>query len=232
MSRIRSVGRVRFIGPAVAKDAAIEDKVETELFAIRGAFVPSVRIGDTRWMVRGRPATVDDLPEARRILEDYVWSRPGIDNTSWKYHLIAHLMIVYPSRMLNEMVRNLNDIGHQVMIHGDATASNLIRVPGVGLRWIDPLWRIYIPGSPLVDIGKMLQSCYGYEDVLRGGDVRFRPDIANKILNGLSDASVRDAWTWFYIHLARLLRYHTTDVSSKFQILLQARCPLDAEFAA
>lgn len=217
--------RVRFLGPIVVKSYAAFDGPESaaeRLQHLDSAFAPSVVVRGTRLMLRGRPATLADLPAARDLLRERLWDRPAHAwNFGWKTELLAHLARVYPSARLLDRVAALPPVNRHVRVHGDATVANLVRYPVLGVRWIDPLWRSYIPGDPLVDVGKCLQSVYGYEDALTGKPLVYHSLIAGAILHGLTTEERWIARTWLMIHCARLLRYHTKDVADKFHELLE-----------
>jgi hypothetical protein len=205
---------IKFYGPIVIKEE-IPLTEELEVM-ITKASVPGFWIGNRYVMPRGKPAELEDLQESIRLLEQYVWTRPRKNHPEWHSLLINHLQHIYPSKHLIERVRDLQSNSSR-MIHGDTTIANLIRLPILGLRWIDPCYRNYIPGDPLVDIGKVLQSCWNYEGVLRGQ----QPVLYTKWWNIITSSYPPEpAITWMLVHFARLLRYHTSDVSKKFQEVL------------
>lgn len=190
-------------------------------FAVKGvppepgygpAFAPGVRVGPWFVMPRGRPARPRDLPFAIDLLRDHVWSgRPPSGSSDWRWRLLAHLDEVYPSDRLRGLVAAI-DAPNNHRIHGDATLANLVVYPVIGPRWIDPLERPWVPGDPMVDVGKMLQSAHGYEAVLAGDRGRFDARLAALALDGADPAARERANVWLLVHLARLLRYHTRGV--------------------
>jgi hypothetical protein len=215
---------VRFVGPVVVKPV-----LPDELIAFpRRALVPGCRIDGHHVMLRGFPARSVDLAAGKRLLEDHVWSRAADPKPGWRDRLIEHLRRVYPSRQLIDRVGALSAEDPACWVHGDATVANLVRLPWGGVRWIDPLARAYVPGDPRVDLGKMLQSCWGYEAVLRGERPRWDSDLVDVVLDGLTIRDVEVTTSWLLVHLARLLRYHTLYVARAFAEILADRygCPV------
>jgi hypothetical protein len=212
---------VRLWGPFAVK-IADEPQVERRLMRDVSVFSVGVSIRGVRVMLRGAPTTAHDLIEGLRLLERAVWSKSAsvIDKT-WREQLLEHLSVVYPSARVAERIAALQP-PRWTSIHGDATVANLIRYPVLGLRWIDPLYRDYIPGDPFVDVGKMLQSCWNYEGVLCGERPAENRDLAATLtcLVARTAADERDIQTWLIVHLARLLRYHTPDVQRAFREVL------------
>lgn len=219
MGKLQST--VTFLGPIVTK-TGVASRVERDLLAIKGVWAPSVRCGSTLVMLRGAQTWNQDLADGRRLLERRLWSRPAPPKPGWGIRLVEHVSQIYPSPVLLEMVARLIEWnGSSVTIHGDATAANLVRYPVLGVRWIDPLDRPYVPGDPAVDLGKMLQSCWNYEGALRGEHVWRDVVTETEVLHGIDPATQARARMWSLVHMARLLRYHTSDVRDKFVEVLR-----------
>jgi hypothetical protein len=226
--------RVTLLGPVAIKIGP-ETLGETRLMRDVSCFVTSFRIGNVRVMRRGDPVDLIDLPEACATLHHRLHGyRVRSYNTSWRDLLIAHLRVVYPSGSLIERVRYaLPIVGAEdgVMIHGDATVANIVRVRSFHdvfdsrLRWIDPMTRPYVPGSPHVDLGKAYQSCWGYERVTRLATGPFFDTItAARVRTAFGLTTEADHLAgdlWCAIHLARLLRYHNWKIEQKFREVLE-----------
>ena len=190
-------------------------------------FAPSFVLLGQRVTLRGAPATMDDLGAGIALLRRHLWSQRVPPKLQWKPRLLNHLRTIYPSSALEERVRDLPDVDPCVRIHGDATLANLVRYP-FGVRWIDPLDRPYVPGDPLVDVGKVLQSLHGYELTLDGNPAHpwpISPCLTDQAMTGLRETERERAQTWTLVHLARLLRYHSRDVQNwAYAILVNHGC--------
>lgn len=173
-------------------------------------------------MVEGQGATHEDLrdalPKAASLLKQlwqYAWPE---HNPDWKRALYDHLLEVTQRQDLQLtkldlawLVRQADH--HQLKmgrcIHGDPTLANLVydaRLPHSRWRWIDPLTRPYIPGDPLVDLGKLYQSCLGYERVLAG----LEPERDDALIESLAEQlglCEYHGLVWTAIHLIRLIPY-------------------------
>lgn len=111
----------------------------------------------------------------------------------------------------------------QVNIHGDPTIDNTMMRPDGSLVITDP-----IPASPRMpallaaDLGKMLQSAYGYEDIKAGREPDFSYDACYRAVIHQHDPSDVQAAKYFLaVHLLRLIPYqkHSRD---KFLVRLEA----------
>lgn len=207
-----------FVGPLVVK-YRVEHPIETALLA-DPIFVPSVRLGHYRMMLRGRSARVVEFPDGIRSLVT-LWDRPGYPNPGWRDRLVAHLREIYPDERLVDRVSDLPEVDEPRLIHGDPTLANLITLSTGAVRWIDPLYRTWVPGSPLVDRGKLLQSAWNYENVLDGRTICPNRDLVRLALDGLSVSERYHAHTWFYVHVARLLRYHSPEIALAYVDFLE-----------
>lgn len=166
-----------------------------------------------------------------------LWHQDGKTNPEWHHLLRHHLQdlyyrhrqrLVYPKWQIDELVMRVkfgydNGVKSRV-IHGDPTAANLLRAPmsmrkpryNYDYRWIDPLHRPYIPGDAHVDLGKMFQSCWGYEDILRGSTTATFDKVLAKDLAAEVGMNFNLAYDWATIHLMRLLPYQEERVHNIF----------------
>lgn len=93
-------------------------------------------------------------------------------------------------------------------IHGDATLANMVYDPARGWIWVDPLLKVYIPWDLRVDLGKALQTCWGYERMLVG--LQDRPILNERLAMDIarrSGISLEEIIPWCLVHLIRLLPY-------------------------
>lgn len=168
-----------------------------------------------------REALLDAAPRLR-----YLWHRPwDTQDVDWRLRLRAHLFTVISRYHLDismvttdHLVRMIPDVVNPRLIHGDPTLANCVWDPRkLGWFWIDPLTRSYIPGDPHVDFGKLLQSCFGYEDILLGyanpaWDTGLMRDLATKL-----DLNLSRGVLWYLVHLIRLLPYQDLGVRPHFE---------------
>jgi hypothetical protein len=185
-------------------------------------------------MVEGIPATWDELdvalPRAAERLSK-LWEHAGRTVPNWRPELFTHLVNICRAQelqltqdQLRWLVREADHHGLKVdrCIHGDPTLANLIydsRLPHSCWRWIDPLTRPYIPGDPLVDLGKLYQSCLGYERVLAG----LEPQRDDALIEGLAEQlglCEFHGLVWTAIHLIRLIPYQREGDKSVFAEML------------
>lgn len=173
-------------------------------------------------MVEGTPATweelQDALPKAAALLPQ-LWANPApFSYPDWPRALFEHLSAIALKEQLQLRTEDIRFLvcesnHHQLQtdrcIHGDPTLANLVfdsRLPHTRWRWIDPLTRPYIPGDPLVDLGKLYQSCLGYERVLAG----LEPERDDALIEGLAEQlglCEYHGLVWCAIHLVRLIPY-------------------------
>lgn len=93
------------------------------------------------------------------------------------------------------------------LTHGDPTAENVMFRPGYGNVLIDPIRATeVVPDSPAVDIGKMLQSAYGWEHAkYNNGMLAYNhADIADVINN---DELLEVGEAWAVVHVMRAIPY-------------------------
>jgi hypothetical protein len=168
------------------------------------------------------------------LLHKHLWTI-NASPCHWHDALHQHMHGIFGKYTFKFPFWSLEDVIHDLhrevkapycLIHGDATAANLVHAPLVmrrdfRYRWIDPLNRSYIPGDPHVDLGKMFQSCWGYERILLGDDkdIKFNEQLARDLCKHVN-LSFDLAWKWHIIHLFRLLPYQDSRVSLIFQEIL------------
>lgn len=163
-----------------------------------------------------------------------LWALPDISlnilGLNWRTRLHTHLTervtkyhLEIPLGKVDSLVRKLPDVKQHVVVHGDPTLANIIHdVSTDRWWWIDPLIRLYIPGDPHVDLGKMFQSCWGYEEILTSKTAIPRWDASLALeLTKASGLDMQIGKQWCLIHLIRLLPYQDERVRSMFETLLQ-----------
>jgi hypothetical protein len=96
--------------------------------------------------------------------------------------------------------------GH-CLTHGDPTAENVMVRPGYGKVFIDPIRATeVVPDSPAVDVGKILQSAYGWEDAKYStGILAYKPDDIKDQLN--DDELFTIGQSWAVVHIMRAIPY-------------------------
>lgn len=119
----------------------------------------------------------------------------------------AYSLQVNPN-LVSFLVMSIPEPQKNVVIHGDPTLANILwdGFDYENWRWIDPLHRYYIPNDSAVDVGKMFQSCLGYEEVLLGQIPTFNFRLMEKI-SERSKVELRFGIRWAMIHIIRLLPY-------------------------
>ena len=96
-------------------------------------------------------------------------------------------------------------------IHGDPTVENVMQRDG-RVVLIDPLpANVYIPAIISVDLGKMLQSIFGYEALLRPGEPGLDPKDRMALGDALTGVFTKGdelvARYFLCVHIARLIPY-------------------------
>jgi hypothetical protein len=93
------------------------------------------------------------------------------------------------------------------LTHGDPTAENVMSREGYGNVLIDPIRATeVVPDSPAVDIGKMLQSAYGWEHAkYNNGMLAYTHNDIADIVNDEELLEVGEAWA--VIHVMRAIPY-------------------------
>jgi hypothetical protein len=177
----------------------------------------------------GAPSRPDQLEEALSCgaekLRD-MWGESRMGSSTWQSLLHAHLHQQIEKHKLDVDFQKLSVILHAVCmtrglveIHGDPTLANIVS-DGKSWWWIDPLDRPYIPGDPHVDLGKMFQSCLGYENMLLNQPREEHPEVMRQLAKqcGLSYELGR---LWCYIHIVRFLPYQDKVVRTEFEKVLK-----------
>lgn len=156
-----------------------------------------------------------------------LWGRRLFEQPDWRNKLRDHLNkshIQYLPHVeyetLDKLVLSLpNASVTPCAIHGDPTFANLLydrqRRAHV---WCDPLKRDYIPNDPHVDLGKMFQSCWGYERVILDEDTSL--ELNEPLARELAERAHLDydaAQAWCLVHFIRLLRYQEPKHREIFQ---------------
>jgi len=174
-----------------------------------------------------------DYLEPRALLEassslKTLWNTPwrGSDK-DWREKLRAHLknLRIITDAEVDALISQLRDVEKPCWIHGDPTLANLLQSSN-GYHWIDPLLREYIPGDPHVDLGKMYQSCLGYEQVLLNkpsavGTLSRDPELLDDIAELYSlDRDLGLAWC--AVHYLRLMPYQEEKDKTIFHTILRA----------
>jgi hypothetical protein len=107
------------------------------------------------------------------------------------------------------------------LTHGDPTAENVMFRPGYGNVLIDPIRATeVVPDSPAVDVGKMLQSAYGWEHAkYSNGMLAYsHKDIAD-IVN--DDELFEIGESWAVIHVMRAIPYIKRNLPDSFSNVIQ-----------
>lgn len=157
------------------------------------------------------------------LLQDYVWCHTPQEPLNWT-HVIAYAANLARGYWPEALDPILNDaqwlMGHEdkiraVRVHGDPTFENVMRRDN-DLVLIDPIpGRYYAPDIMAVDLGKILQSCCGYEAMLAGDDVVGDPEV-----DWLLDFSRWDVALakWFgLVHVCRFLPYLSEELQEKMR---------------
>jgi len=148
--------------------------------------------------------------QAKFLLQKYVWPRALLyQDSSWREKLVE-FADSFRCNIRNRLYELYPEIRPQHMIHGDPTLANMMLRIGktVDLVLIDPIRPINkVPGHREVDLGKMLQSTFGWEQHL-GMSLEYDAHRArNDILSQESGLSVDKAYFWCAIHLLRTIPY-------------------------
>ena len=161
------------------------------------------------------------LRHARASLRP-LWARPAVPASGWAVALAAYierLCVTMPSvraYMLTMLDRVAYRPGTLGVTHGDATLDNVMRNDYEELTWFDPIpYRADIPPLIGVDLGKLLQSACGYEQVKYGQTSNWStPTHAAQdvVLTGMSEDDVFSARFFHRLAYLRGLRYFTGPV--------------------
>jgi hypothetical protein len=156
-------------------------------------------------------------------LRQSVWSQPAVvPPTRETVRLLQEKMMHTFDKHLagtlgqSEKVAILEDATHagngayrlrHCLTHGDPTAENIMVRPGYGKVFIDPIRATeVVPDSPAVDVGKVLQSAYGWEDAKYGtGIMAYKPSDIKQALNDDELFAVGESWA--VVHVMRAIPY-------------------------
>ena len=184
-----------------------------------------------------RVTLLEGLRHTRALLNCYVWVRPPlyapepgphhdyVRKLAEQYvpYLVGYLRWWAEQAVFGEERR------HRVTLnrtHGDPTADNLMRTTGGGFILTDPLPSSRkMPDVRAVDLGKMLQSAYGYERVkypdrhtMSKMQVR---DCIDVVLHGERPEDKYAAYYFCAVHFLRLLPYQPAELRPHFIQILQ-----------
>ena len=156
-------------------------------------------------------------------LKNYVWSQPAVTPpTVNTQQLLLEKVEVIINKSLKNIVSNATkkriiaeankaatgayNFGPE-LTHGDPTAENVMNRAGYGNVLIDPIKSSEaVPDSPVIDVGKMLQSAYGWESAKhRTGVVAYKPADVADALN--DDELFEIGQSWAVVHIVRAVPY-------------------------
>lgn len=159
-------------------------------------------------------------------LKTHVWSQPAVvpptKNTAELLKAkMAHTIDKYLHGLVSPGTRaailtNANNAGKQALFlrhcltHGDPTAENVMRRRGNGYVFIDPIGASeVVPDSPAVDIGKMLQSAYGWEDAKYSNGILAysHSDVKNEFIGKDDEELFAAGEYWAVVHVMRAVPY-------------------------
>jgi hypothetical protein len=153
-----------------------------------------------------------------------LWARPAVPAADWAVALGHYINTLCATHALPHLkpalLAMLDRVAHRPgtmgSTHGDATLENAMRNEYEELVWIDPIpYRADIPPLIGVDLGKLLQSAYGYERVKYGADSEWcAPDERDPevVLRGMSEDDVFSARFFHMLAYLRGLQYFTGPV--------------------
>lgn len=156
---------------------------------------------------------LDLMREIRALLERWVWSQAPLDPhgwLGWRHQLLTWAQdLGYGAlgELCLELYREPDDQfrGEVCAIHGDPTLANAMR-RGNRTTLIDPIPpRGKIPPLREVDLGKLLQSALGWENLL---DPAWPEGSAE--LQALATAEFDESekvWFWGAVHCLRIIPY-------------------------
>lgn len=167
-----------------------------------------------------------DISFSVSALRTYVWSQPAVvpptKNTAELLKAkMTHTIDKYLDGLVSlgtrsAIIDNAVNAGKQALFlkhcltHGDPTAENVMLRRGHGNVFIDPISATeVVPDSPAVDIGKMLQSAYGWEDAkYNNGLIAYRHSDVKSQFVGKDDEELFIAGEyWGVVHVMRAVPY-------------------------
>ena len=174
--------------------------------------------------------------DGMRVLSHFVWSAEAAHGEEdWRGLLVTHLEeqvkkhdLALDPLKVTRWVGNLPPtLEPRRYVHGDATLANMVYDDHRGWVWVDPLQRPYVPCDVRVDLGKVFQTCWGYERVLLG--LQEKPRLNERLAHDVvrhSTLDYDDIMRWCVVHLIRLLPYQEPRVRKVFEELLRDRFSL------
>ena len=153
----------------------------------------------------------------------HVWSQPAVVPPTTNTHRLLkekmqatidhHLSGIISSATAAAIIANATAAAvgayrlKHSLTHGDPTAENVMSREGYGNVLIDPIRATeVVPDSPAVDIGKMLQSAYGWEHAkYNNGMLAYSHNDIADIVNDEELFEVGEAWA--VIHVMRAIPY-------------------------
>lgn len=152
-----------------------------------------------------------------------LWKRPPV--VAYDYLALNRKMsnLYVELNVPGDVIIRLNDVWldvnwgalHACLTHGDASFDNVMFRPSTGdLVLVDPLPTLItgpaIPDLRCVDVGKVLQSCVGWEAVRYANTTeRFevKPTYVRSLLHDVDDNEWTASVFWCAVHLLRTLPY-------------------------
>lgn len=156
-------------------------------------------------------------------LKTYVWSQPAVTppTIDTRQLLLEKIEIIIDQsleKLITDATRRRIMVDadkaatgaydlEPALAHGDPTAENVMSRFGYGNVLIDPIKSSEaVPDSPAVDVGKMLQSAYGWESAKYGtGVVAYKPADVADALN--DDKLFEIGQSWAVVHIVRAIPY-------------------------
>jgi len=162
-----------------------------------------------------QPAVVPPTSKTKELLE------AKMQHTIDKYlggsvSDVVKLEIMINARLAAEGVYSFEPC----LTHGDPTSENVMVRDGFGKVFIDPIRATeVVPDSPVVDVGKVLQSAYGWEDAkYQSGLMAYRhSDIANALNN---PHLLHYGEAWAVVHVMRAIPYVLRNIPDSFDRVL------------
>lgn len=158
-----------------------------------------------------------------QMLDNMAIKRPSIE-----FDMDAHIEKMLPLCPTPSFVAKVVEVSHainwgqldRVVTHGDPTHENLMMRTNGDLVLTDP-----IPATPAVphlrcvDLGKMLQSAMGFEQMRYGVEEygSWTYDVST-ILKDITSIEIRAAWYWCAVHFLRAAPYMPDDTTKEAMI--------------
>ena len=153
----------------------------------------------------------------------HVWSQPAVVPPTTNTHKLLkekmqatidrHLSGLISSTAADAIIADATKAAvgayrlKHALTHGDPTAENVMFRLGYGNVLIDPIRATeVVPDSPAVDVGKMLQSAYGWEHAkYNNGMLAYSHNDIADIVNDEELFEVGEAWA--VVHVMRAIPY-------------------------